>query len=154
MGRFMQKKPGPSSLKLLCVAALLGLTAWAPAQDARNAASVLIDLPLAKTRIYAPQGANMSPSPAVADSCLPLLKSIQSPSFATDRTQRSAGKLAALSLILGVRYALRPPEALKTEAAAASDLSPGTSYAITTDRSALAGSAYRQCRKEQALNMP
>ena len=91
-------------------------------------------------------------SPPVVDSCLPLLKSIHtSPQSAMDRNQRSAGKAAALGLVLGVRFALSPPE------------KPG-SYAdkprlniwkvkgVSKDsRSALAVSAYRQCQKEQAL---
>lgn len=91
-------------------------------------------------------------SPTVVDSCLPLLKSIHhtSSTSAMDRNQRSAGKAAALGLVLGVRFALSPPAKAKPSA-----IQPRLGVwhisGATEDRSALAVSAYRQCQKEQAL---
>ncbi len=95
---------------------------------------------------------SQSPSPVLADPCLPLLKSVHydsSPS-AMDRNQRSAGKAAALGLVLGVRFALSPPE--KAKPANKPRLKVWqTSGASAGDRSALAVTAYRHCQKEQAL---
>lgn len=95
------------------------------------------------------------PSPSVADSCLPLLKSIHSTNSvsAMDRNQRSAGKAAALGLVLGVRFALTPPTTAKARSVkgkARLDIwqSEGS---FAGNRNALAVSAYRQCQKEQAL---
>lgn len=91
-------------------------------------------------------------SPDVVDSCLPLLKSIHriSPSSAMDRNQRSAGKVAALGLVLGVRFALTPPQ--KTRSAVKPRLDVWQLNGVQAgNRSALAVSAYRQCQKEQAL---
>lgn len=93
-----------------------------------------------------------SSSPTVADPCLPLLKSIchTSPTSAMDRNQRSAGKAAALSLVLGVRFALSPPTNAKSKAQKPR-LDIWQPASVSADRSALAVSAYRQCQKEQAL---
>ncbi|MEZ5815306.1 MAG: hypothetical protein R3E13_11410 [Alphaproteobacteria bacterium] len=94
-----------------------------------------------------------SSSPTVVDSCLPLLKSIHlnSPTSSMDRNQRSAGKAAALSLVLGVRFALSPPTKTKSYA----DRPRLDLWQPVGDngenRAALAVSAYRQCQKEQAL---
>lgn len=94
-----------------------------------------------------------------ADTCLPLLTSIRhtSPQNAMDRSQRSAGKAAAVGLIFGVRFALTPPEmAQKTKKAKASlnvwQPEPvAQDRSNTGNRSALAVAAYRQCQKQQAL---
>ena len=93
-----------------------------------------------------------TPSPTVADACLPLLDTIRQSSqpSAMDRNQRSAGTAAALGLVLGVRFALSPPNkaglaSKKTRV----DLWHPTE--ASNDRSALAVTAYRQCQKEQAL---
>lgn len=92
-------------------------------------------------------------SPTVVDSCLSLLKSIPhiSSTSIMDRNQRSAGKAAAVGLVLGVRFALSPPTKTKSYADRPRlDLwQPAGGSA--GDRSALAVSAYRQCQKEQAL---
>jgi len=92
-------------------------------------------------------------SPTVADSCLSLLKSIHytSPVSVTDRNQRSAGKAAALGLVLGVRFALSPPQKAKSRADRPRLDVWQTSGTFAGDRSALAVTAYRQCQKEQAL---
>ena len=96
-----------------------------------------------------------SPSPAMADSCLPLLKSIRHvPSNAVmDRNQRSAGKAATFGLVFGIRFALAPPKAAKSRKKKSQvrfDLwQPEGAYA--GDRQALAIAAYRQCQKEKAL---
>jgi len=93
------------------------------------------------------------PSPTVVDSCLPLLKSIHhiSPPSAMDRNQRSAGKVAALGLVLGVRFALAPPTKTKSVAEKPRLDVWQTNGVRADNRSALAVSAYRQCQKEQAL---
>lgn len=91
-------------------------------------------------------------SPSVADACLPLLDTIrQSPQpSAMDRNQRSAGTAAALGLVLGVRFALSPPNkaGLKPQKPR---LDVWHHAEASNDRSALAVTAYRQCQKEQAL---
>jgi len=101
------------------------------------------------------------PSSTVTDSCLSLLKSIhKTPSKSvTDRNQRSAGKVAALGLIFGVRYALTPPgsvpaqKALTNETQSNFDVWQHNGHSISGDnRPALAVSAYRKCQKKQALN--
>lgn len=91
-----------------------------------------------------------SSSPAMADACLPLLKSIRhtSAGIAMDRNQRSAGQAAALGLVFGVRFALGPsPEPLSPE------LNPEaiSSDAADTNRTTFAIANYRQCQKDQLL---
>ncbi len=97
-----------------------------------------------------------SPSPSVADTCLPLLNSIRhiSPNSAMDRNQRSAGKAATLGLVFGVRFALAPVHKTgsntSNKAKARFDVwQPKGAYA--GNQQALAVSAYSQCQKEQAL---
>ena len=94
-----------------------------------------------------------SSSSTVVDPCLPLLKSINhiSPASATDRNQRSAGKAAALGLVLGVRFALSPPTNSKSQVDGPRLDLWHTSGEVAGDRSALAVTAYRQCQKDQAL---
>lgn len=91
-------------------------------------------------------------SPTVADACLPLLDtSSQSPlPSAMDRNQRSAGTAAALGLVLGVRFALSPPNKAGL-APQKPRLDVWHPTEASNDRSALAVTAYRQCQKEQAL---
>ncbi|MCB1783515.1 MAG: hypothetical protein KDI13_05915 [Alphaproteobacteria bacterium] len=94
------------------------------------------------------------PSSSVADSCLPLLTSShESPSSsATDRNQRTAGKVAALSMAFGVRFALGPLEnpAFKHEAESAGEVLSLNGQG-QRDRHAMKVAAYRNCQKEQAL---
>ncbi|MGH1404224.1 MAG: hypothetical protein ACRBDL_08260 [Alphaproteobacteria bacterium] len=95
----------------------------------------------------------LSPSSAVADLCIPLLKSnLNSPQSATDRNQRSVGKITALGMILGARFALEPKSQVNEDSVSyetrilkhiANDRKP--------QRSAQAIAAYRQCQKEQVL---
>ena len=92
-------------------------------------------------------------SPTVVDPCLPLLKSIHtSPTSAMDRNQRSAGKAAAVGLLIGVRFALSSPQKVKSHADRPRLDVWQTSGVSAGDRNALAVSAYRQCQKKQALN--
>lgn len=93
-----------------------------------------------------------SSSPDMVDGCLPLLKSIRHTSASTtmDRTQRSAGKAAALGLVFGVRFALEPSPKSKPS-------KPRLDVwhhqnATAGDRHALAIADYRRCQKEKALN--
>lgn len=82
-------------------------------------------------------------SPVRADSCpLTLITARDEPPHpASDRNRRSAGKAAALGLVLGVRYALPP-------AAQAGVANPS---ALSADLSAAAIARWRDCRKQQAL---
>ncbi|MEM7650512.1 MAG: hypothetical protein AAF204_00320, partial [Pseudomonadota bacterium] len=90
-------------------------------------------------------------SPTVADSCLPLLSAHTSPQSAMDRNQRSAGKAAALGLVLGVRFALSPPKKVRSRADKPRLDFWQVSDSATDNRSALAVTAYRECQKEKAL---
>ncbi|HBR68939.1 MAG TPA: hypothetical protein DEA55_06145 [Rhodospirillaceae bacterium] len=95
------------------------------------------------------------PSSAMADSCLPLLKSIHETTSvsAMDRNQRSAGKAAALGVVFGVRFALGPKEVAKPRHGQVRlDLWQTASSISDNNRHALAISDYRACRKEKALN--
>ncbi len=89
-------------------------------------------------------------SPALADVCLPLLKSIHHPNAAFGRNQRPAGNAAAqvsvLSLALGVRYALGPVEDTGTRGAPMYKVSANPEGAR-----AIAVAQYRDCHKKQAL---
>jgi hypothetical protein len=99
-------------------------------------------------------GVDKTTSPTVTDSCLPLLTPLRhtSPNTVTDWNQRPAGKAAAFGIIFGVRFALGPKENAKSRSAAVKpELRFLGSDAATSDRSALTVSAYRQCRKQQAL---
>ena len=94
------------------------------------------------------------PSSSTVDKCLPLLKSIHhTPSTsAVDRNQRSAGKVAVLGMVFGVRFApgpLEQPGKMKAETM----LDVRVSSARTSgNRSALAISSYRKCKKEEAIS--
>ncbi len=93
-------------------------------------------------------------SPSMADSCLPLLKSIHQihSASAMDRNQRSAGKVAALGIFVGVRFALGPKEIAKSNRNRKARLDVWqTTGNIVDDRHALAVSDYRSCQKEKAL---
>lgn len=96
-----------------------------------------------------------TPSSAMADSCLPLLKSIHQTNSvsAMDRNQRSAGKAAALGVVFGVRFALGPKEIAKSRYGKPRLDLWQTAGSISNDsRHALAVSEYRACQKEKALN--
>lgn len=93
------------------------------------------------------------PSSTNADQCLPLLKSIQtiSPESALDRSQRTAGQIAALGLLFGVRFAPGPlerPGKATAETMVQIKVSPEP---LLEGRAALAVAAYRDCRKNEAL---
>lgn len=100
-----------------------------------------------------------NPSPAAADTCLPLLKTIRHTSQdVADRNQRSAGKAAVAGLVFGVRFALSPPKSPtrrrtdnQTHYQASFDVWSPRGDTLANDRSALAISAYRQCQKQKAL---
>lgn len=99
--------------------------------------------------------ASYSPPLSETDSCLPLLKSVRhvSPDTVTDKTQRSAGKMAALGFIFGVRFALGPVEVpghSQGSARVVADIR--TPSGDRDGRNALATLAYRHCRKGEALS--
>lgn len=90
-------------------------------------------------------------SPVQMDNCTPLLSSSYPAHM--DRTQRSAGKAAAIGLVFGVRFALTPPKKAK---AGVTISQPQLDVwqpkaALGSDRSALAVAAYRECQKSHAL---
>lgn len=86
-----------------------------------------------------------------AEQCNPLLNSAQnSPdTFGVDEDQRKAGKVAALGLILGVRFALEPTG---TNQATVPSFTKETSAEVPQERSAQAIISYRKCLKDQALS--
>lgn len=92
-----------------------------------------------------------------ADQCLSLLRTIRYSSSDSalhrNKNQHFAGKAAALGLVFGVRFALSPPHNHKVETRhkARLDLWTQKGRLLTENRPALAVSAYRQCRKEKAL---
>jgi hypothetical protein len=94
---------------------------------------------------------------SVTDKCLPLLKSVRppiSPDNVTDKTQRPAGKLAALGLVFGIRFALGPVEApqnAKRSAHTPALVDFRQPSGDINGRNALATAAYRHCRKTEAL---
>lgn len=95
-------------------------------------------------------------SRAAAETCLPLLESIRqsSSSDVVARNQRSAGKLAALSLALGMRYALQPHSGQGGSAVlhklALDNDDKGEGKA---DDKAMDIIQYRQCVKQNALQI-
>ncbi|MFP4097810.1 MAG: hypothetical protein ACLFP8_03285 [Alphaproteobacteria bacterium] len=73
------------------------------------------------------------------------------------RTQRPVGKVAALGMLLGARFALAPPEQHNRDRVDDSDILPGCQVITALDgekpaRSAKAILKYRDCVKAQALN--
>lgn len=94
------------------------------------------------------------PSSPVVDDCIPLLKSHahNTPSdLTTGRNQRTAGKLVALGMLLGARYAHEPAKT-KFDAHSVKPVSGKHSMKDAhNDRSALAIMAYRQCQKDRVL---
>lgn len=99
-----------------------------------------------------------TPSPAMADPCLPLLNKIRQPSEpAIDRTRRSAGysekmvPAVAIGFALGLRHAPGPAERLKDDISRRSSSDPS---AVFADSHALAVASYRRCRSELELRSP
>ncbi len=95
-----------------------------------------------------------SPSSSVTDLCKPLLKSNQhaSSQSVTVRNRRTVGKVAALGLILGVRFALEPKSNDNINTARPGNTTKGHIIeARNSNRSALTIAAYRQCQKENIL---
>lgn len=98
-----------------------------------------------------------TPSPAMADPCLPLLNQIRQPSIpAIDRTRRSAGHqqeivpAVAVGFVLGLRHAPGPTETLKDDINRRSSALSGAN----DNGHALAVANYRRCRSELALRSP
>lgn len=153
----LAKDAAPISKVARIAALTIFLSSFAGSAMAFNTYHALIDDPVSQM----PDGATnapitSSPSPSMADSCLPLLKSIRQapPVSAMDRNQRSAGQAAALGLVFGLRFALAPPKNPRSgntpKPTAHLDLwQPEGAFA--GDRHALAVSSYRRCQKDQAL---
>ena len=96
------------------------------------------------------RAAYKKPSPAPMDTCTPLLSSSHPAHM--DRTQRSAGKAAAIGLVFGVRFALTPPKKAHAGVVSGPQLDVWQpKAALASDRTALAVAAYRECQKSQAL---
>ncbi len=83
---------------------------------------------------------------SVANMCKSLLQSDQysSPNSATDSSQRKAGKLAALGIILGARFAVAPSQA---------SLNKHGAQANASARSARSIAAFRKCQKDYILSV-
>ena len=94
-------------------------------------------------------------SSAVADMCTPLLNTLHhTPSTSpTARSQRSVGKIAALGMMLGARYALEPKP---QDDASVINVDAILEHHVKVTRkpalhSAQTIAAYRTCLKNQAL---
>ncbi|PCJ99089.1 MAG: hypothetical protein COA45_06505 [Zetaproteobacteria bacterium] len=94
------------------------------------------------------------PSSPVMDMCKSLLKSTQhiSSHISTGGSQRAAGKIAALGIILGVRFALEPKNNENVRAMSVKNHVLRHQKKVLGNRSAQAVIAYRRCQKEHALN--
>lgn len=101
-------------------------------------------------------GDQFSSSPVRTDACFPLLRSIRpsppSATIATDRSQRSAGKAAALGLVFGVRYALQPVK-IALDPSEYGRKEQKEDRSITANRKAQAIADYRHCQKSNALSV-
>lgn len=97
---------------------------------------------------------NIPPS-TVIDMCKSLLKSTQykSSHIVASGSQRTAGKIAVLGIILGARFALEPKSNEDISVVSVkSHISMHQKKIISNNRSAQAVVAYRRCQKEHALN--
>ena len=97
---------------------------------------------------------NMTSSTAV-DACTPLLNTLHhTPAkLAAVRTQRSVGKIAALGMVLGARYALEPKaqddvSVINVDAILAHHVKTSRKPALHSAQTIV---AYRNCLKNQAL---
>ncbi|MFN3700787.1 MAG: hypothetical protein ACK4VI_04600 [Alphaproteobacteria bacterium] len=106
------------------------------------------------------KNSKISPVSAVADACHPLMKAFRHPPAAdvTDRSaQRNAGHIAALGLVMGMRYALEPPSTSSQSAVPLrvqghpSQSNGGAIAQRSQNDKAHAIIQYRRCMKEQAL---
>lgn len=152
------------TLKVCAVAASLIITISTGTSWAFTTYEAYEDVPPLKVKNVALEPRlQYQPSSAVTDSCIPLLKSFQKTSSKSviDRNQRSAGKVAALGLIFGVRYALTPPSSASAYKTKSSESNSNGNFDVwhrdgssvsEDNRSALAVSAYRACQKKQALS--
>ncbi len=99
-----------------------------------------------------------TPSPAMADPCLPLLKQVRHPSdSAIDRTRRPAGQqnvapAVAIGYVLGLRHAPGPRERLKDDIGRKSS-HPSIADGNAVTSHALAVSEYRRCRGALELSL-
>ena len=161
---FKTRGRAATNLKVCAVAASLIITISTGTSWAFTTYEGYDDVPPLKVKSVALEPRlQYQPSSAVTDSCFSLLKSIQkTPSKSvTVRNQRSAGKVAALGLIFGVRYALTPPGNVPVSKAKPSESNSNGEFdvwhyngnSVSEDsRSALAVSAYRKCQKKEALS--
>lgn len=90
-----------------------------------------------------------SSSPVQNDTCLPLLNRHASAGSAMDRNQRTAGKAAAVGLVFGIRFALKPSRGINPSKPSLDIWAADGS--IQGDRNALAIADYRRCQKDKAL---
>lgn len=90
-----------------------------------------------------------SSSPVQTDTCLPLLNRHASAGSAMDRNQRTAGKAAAVGLVFGIRFALKPSHEIAASKPSLDIWSDDGG--IEGNRSALAIADYRRCQKDKAL---
>lgn len=93
---------------------------------------------------------NLSSSPVQIDTCLPLLNRHAPAGSAMDRNQRTAGKAAAVGLVFGIRFALKPTREIQPSKPSLDIWTDDGG--IEGDRDALAIADYRRCQKNKALN--
>ena len=100
-----------------------------------------------------------SPSSAAGNLCMSLLNTKNTPLSKTPavRTQRPVGKVAALGLLLGARFALAPLEQHNRTVVSEPDVMLECQVVKLDEKDAPARSvraiaAYRQCQKDQALS--
>lgn len=93
------------------------------------------------------------PSSVAAELCTPLLTTNQhiSNTFSVDRSQRTAGKVAALGMILGARFALEQQDDREADAVMNITLERHVLKSKPAMFSAHSIAAYRQCHKEVYL---
>ena len=94
-------------------------------------------------------------TPTVMDMCKSLLKSTQykSSHIPTSGSQRTAGQIAVLAIILGARFALEPKSNENISVTSVkSRVLMHKKKALANHRTAQAVVAYRRCQKEHALN--
>ncbi len=152
-GRRHEKNTGALAISLSSVMLVLALAAgmsWSPDKARADENGV-------QSQISSMTSPVSTSSPAVADECLSLLKSVRqsSASDALDRNQRKAGKAAAISLAFGLKYALQSSSQIGLSQSDP-DLwlhhAPhGKADTAAAPVNALAVAQYRQCRKEAAL---
>ena len=139
-----RKYSGTLSITIMLFVFTIG-SAWSYVYDDQYMSSNNVSHETIKT--------SKTPASAVVDMCKPLLNTYQHTPFAsvTVRTQRSVGKIAALSMMLGARYALEPKIRNNVSAKKSALMRHVKFIRKPATHSAQSIAAYRNCLKERAL---